>query len=254
MPNFSSNIKVLQTIMDKISTKIFRDFIELENLQSSLKTSFNFAQKTVERVGGDWEYNLSKSRSDFGILINGRDDFNKKRECEYNFLVSPICGFDNLYRSIPYFCTSVAIEKVNEDGEREIIAGLLENTITKETFIVENGQGAYVAGRRMRVSKRNILDNSVVALNFPTKKEDAFKILKEIKNVKINNCSALDLAYIASGKYDAGIIFNPNEYELAVSLFLIKESGGFVERVADKNLILVSANDLLAKHLREVIR
>lgn len=243
----------MQTTMDRISTKIFRDFIELENLQSSFKSSLNFAQKTVERVNGDLDYILSKSRSEYGMLINGRDDFNKKRECEYNWLVSSICGFENLYRSIPYFCTSIALEKVNEAGEREIIAGLLENTITKETFIVEKGKGAYINGRRIRVSARQNLDNSVVALNLPEDRTNLFEIFKKVKNIKVNNCPALDLTYIASGKYDAGIIYNPNEHELATGLFLIKEAGGYIKRLDDKNLILVSTNDMLAKRLNDLI-
>jgi len=252
MPNFSSNIKVMQSTMDKISVKVFRDFLELENLQSSKKSSVGFAQKTVQRVNGDLDYILSKSRSDFGMFINGRDDFNSKRTCEYNWLVSSICGLDNLLRSVPYFCTTIALEKVSENGDREIISVLVENVITKETFIAEKNQGSYVNGRRMRISDRTNLDNSVITLDLNINKETLSKTLKNIKNVRINRCNALDLAYIASGKYDGSIMLKSDEYELAAGLLLITEAKGSIKEL-ENNIILASANDKLIEKLADIV-
>jgi len=254
MANFSSNIQVMQNIMDKLSSKIYRDFVELENLQNSIKSSLNFAQKTLERVNEDINYLLTKSRPEYGIFINGKNDINQKREAEYNWLVSSICGFENLYRSIPYFCTTIALEKIDENGTSEIIAGLTENTITKETFIAEKDKGAYVNGRRIRVSMRNNLKDSIVTLNLSEKRENVSNIFQKIKNIRMNNCPALDLAYIASGKYDASIIYNPNEYELSAGFLLIREAGGYLKQLKNNKLILASANDTLAKQLNDIIK
>jgi myo-inositol-1(or 4)-monophosphatase len=271
MTGFSAIVKVMQTAMDKVSVKIFRDFMELENLQNSHKSSLGFALKTVERVSEDLNYILTKSRAEYGILIDGKDDFNLQRKAQYNWIVTPICGFNNLCRSVPYFCTSIGLEKIKENGEREVVAGLLENTITKQTFIAEKGKGAFVSGRRIRVSGRAELDEySVIALNFSrdfkqANEEKVSKILNKVKNIKINDCVSLDIAFIASGKYDGGLICNPNNYETAVGLLLIKEAGGHIKefigetRSADDNAypilegLAISGNDILLKKLSEMI-
>lgn len=253
MASFSSNVRVMQDAMGKVSVKIFRDFMELENLQNSYKSSLGFAQKTVQRVAGDLEYLLGKSREDFGVLINGRDDFNKKREREYNWLISPICGFNNLLRSVPYFCTVISLEKVDEKGERMVVASLVENVITKESFVTEEDKGAYVNGRRIRVSTRSSLDNSVVALDSVKDGSKIGKISKSVSNIKINNCLALDLAYIACGKYDVGVVDSPNEYELGAGLLLLREAGGCVKRFEKGGLVLSSANDVLIDKVKKFI-
>jgi myo-inositol-1(or 4)-monophosphatase len=253
MASFSSVVKVMRNAMDKVSTKIHRDFIELENLQNSYKSSLRFAQMTLSRVNGDLEYLLKNSREEYGFFLNGRDNLNTKREKEYNWIVSSICGFPNLHRSIPYFCTSIALEKVDENGKKQIIAGLVENTITQETFIVEEGRGSYVNGRRIRVSGRNDIKDSFVALNFLQNEKNILEVFKKIEHIKVNNCALLDLVYIASGKYDAGLIYNPNEYETSVGLLILKEAGGYFQKVENGNLIIASANDSLQRQLLDII-
>lgn len=243
----------MQKIMDKISVKIFRDFIELENLQSSIKTSYNFAKKTIERVNWELSDFLSTAREEFGMLVDGTDSFDKKRECEYNWLIVPIAGFKNLHRSIPYFCTAMAVEKVNEDGSREIVSCLLENTITKETFLAEKDLGAFVNGRRIRVSKVNSVENAIVSLNLSDNQDKVQKVFENLKTIKINNCQALDLAYLASGKYDGCLMHSPNKYEVAIGSFLVKEAGGYI-KTDNGSFVLASTNELLAQNLLEVIK
>lgn len=242
---FSADLTVIQDSIIKVGDKISRDFVELENLQNSYKGSAKFAELIVDFVKKRlYEYLKSKKPS-YGILFS--DEVNKEdTECNFRYLINPLCGKINLMHAIPYFCISIALQKKNKEGEFQTICGLIDSPITQETFIVEQGKGAYVNSRRIRVSSRMSIDEALIAIKDTNNKDFLIKNIKKYKNVNITNCDILNVCNVANGKFDATIIEKNNIF-LELPILLVKEAGGLVKINDNQELIL--CNDLLYSQL-----
>lgn len=238
---------VVKKALDKISGKVFRDFAELENLQSSNTTVVRFANMTIERVKEQLCDHLQDARPDYGMVVNNR--VVKKPNSEYRWIVNPICGADNLLRSIPYFCTSIALEKISKK-ENETLLAVVDSVTTKETFFAERGSGAFVNNRRIRVASVDEVRDAVIVVG-AFKKSKIPSELFDLRNIKITGCPQLDIVYTAAGKFDGVVVVNPIENNLKAGLLIVKEAGGCTENIK-KDILAASASDKIIDYLKTI--
>lgn len=242
MALFSADLNVIQDSITKVSDKIVRDYVEIGNLQNSHKGCVQFADMLVDFIKKKlYEYFKSKKPS-YDIMFQGESyneaDFNSNMR----YLISPLCGKINLIHAIPYFSVSVALMKKMNDGGYKTICGVIDNPITQETFAVEEGKGAYVNSRRIRVSSRSSLDDALVVIKNFEDKEFMSRIINKYKNLMVTNCEVLNICNVASGKYDIAVLKKSAVYQ-ELSLLMVKEAGGLVKKMENGELVV--CNDLL---------
>ena len=249
MTKKSANINVMQQAARKVSGRLLRDFGEVENLQTSRKGPANFVTVADQRTDRMLMEILSKARPDFGFLTEehgtqaGRDETRR-------WIIDPIDGTTNFLHGIPYFAISIALE---EQGK--ISAGIVYQPVADEMFWAERGIGAYLNDRRIRVSSREALDEALVATGIPhlgqPRLELALRTVAEIApkvaGIRRFGAAALDLAYVAAGRYDAYWERDLNIWDLAAGVILVREAGGLVATPEGRGDYLVSG-DIVASN------
>ncbi|MDR3031401.1 MAG: inositol monophosphatase [Holosporales bacterium] len=205
---------------EEASMAIIRDFGELEKLQVSRKGIKSFvtsADKFAERKISEL---LSKARPDFSFMREESGTItNSLKE---TWIIDPIDGTNNFMRGIPYFAINIALS--NND---EIVSCVTFDPLRCDCFCSDKGSGAFLGNRnRLRVSGRESLHESFIAINLPI--EDIRNFSSEIAIFRKTGSVALDLAYLAAGKYDAVIAKNVGFWDVASGILLIKEAGGFL--------------------------
>jgi len=242
MAFFSGDLNIIQDSIKKVTDKIARDYVELEILQNSHKGSVQFADMTIDFVKKKLFENLKYKKPSYDILFLGDDINNSDIKSDFIYLISPLCGEINLLHAIPYFSISIALLKKDSDGKFKTICGVIDNPITQETFIVEDGKGAYVNSRRIRVSTRSNLNDALISIKNVDNKDFIINCVKKYKNLMVTNCEVLNICNVANGKYDATILEKSAIYQ-DLSLLLIKEAGGLIKKLDNGEIIV--CNDLL---------
>ncbi len=146
------------------------------------------------------------------------------------WIVDPLDGTTNFVHQVPFFCVSIALAQ----GE-DLLCGVVYNPITEEFFSAEKGQGAFLNGERIRVSEVEDASQSLVAVGFPTETHaetpDLVAFLKAVpiaQAIRRTGSTALNLAYVAAGRFDAMWGFSANAWDVAAGILLIREAGGTV--------------------------
>ena len=220
----------------KASKILIRDFGEIEKLQVSEKSPGDFVTASDKRVEKVLIGELEKSEYSFLTeetgLIEGK--YKDKR-----WVIDPIDGTFNFLNGLPHFAISLAYE---ESGE--IVSGIIYDPIKNEMFGAHKGSGAYLNNTRMRVSNKSEFSNSCLVTGGP-KSTSKIKetILDEYKKVSMKTNShirksgsaALDLAYVAAGRYDGYWQREINYWDIAAGIILVKESGGFINPIKEKD-------------------
>ena len=220
----------------KASKILIRDFGEIEKLQVSEKSPGDFVTASDKRVEKVLIGELEKSEYSFLTeetgLIEGK--YKDKR-----WVIDPIDGTFNFLNGLPHFAISLAYE---ENGE--IVSGIIYDPIKNEMFGAHKGSGAYLNNTRMRVSNKSEFRNSCLVTGGP-KSTSKIKetILDEYKKVSMKTNShirksgsaALDLAYVAAGRYDGYWQREINYWDIAAGIILVKESGGFINPIKEKD-------------------
>jgi len=233
----------------KASRKLRRDFGELENLQVSKKGPADFvttadmtAEKTIFQE-------LSAARPGYGFLMEERGEV-EGTDKSHRWIVDPLDGTTNFMHAVPHFAISIALER-----QGTIVAGLVFNPITDEMYVAERGQGAYLNERRMRVSARRELDRSLIATGLPFMGQDHHEaelaelseVMAATAGVRRFGSAALDLAYVAAGRYDAYWEHALNSWDIAAGILLVREAGGFVTDL-DGGEQFLKSGDILASN------
>ena len=218
MKSISPNLNVMIKASEKASKIIIRDFGELEKLQVSKKSPTDFVTNTDLKVEKIIIEELKKARPNFSFLSeesgaeNNKDDNN-------TWIIDPIDGTVNFLHGIPHFAISIALKSKNE-----IVSGLIYDPIKDEMFFAEKNNGAFFNNHRIRVSKKNNLNDCLFASN------DKHQTKLEFPNRK-SGCAALDMAYVAAGRYDGYFQSNLNLWDIAAGIILIKEAGGILNDI-----------------------
>jgi myo-inositol-1(or 4)-monophosphatase len=226
----SANLNIMIKSLEKSTSHVSRDFIELENLQSNPASAAKFAEACYQKVKKLLIDDLSKIRPDYNLIFADGQKLIRKENAEYSFIISAIDGFENLLRSNPDFTSSIALEHSNSAGKKEVIAVVILKIVGGETSYCEKGFGAFLNNRRIRVSKRTG-SNPVVA----TSEES----LVEEKPVSLRNygCRTMEIAYVASARIEKAF-FRKDKSEFLQHLFLlIKEAGGKISE-NEKSIVI----------------
>ncbi len=246
MGSRSSYLYIMSKAAEKAAIGIVRDFGELEKLQISKKGFQNFVTSSDKKAEENIIYILSKAYPNFAFTCEEKGQMFKDT-ADTTWIIDPIDGTTNFMRGIPYFSINIALCE-----NMEITAGVTLDPIRGEYFKAELGGGAFVNNRnRLRVSGRELLEESVVAVHLPHQEEqklvDNGVILRKVGAV------SLDLAYVAAGKYDACVIKNVMLWDIAVGVLLVREAGGFVRYYkydsGTFDVIAASSNKLFKKLL-----
>ena len=200
---------------EKASKSIIRDFGEVEKLQVSKKGPKDFVTKTDKQVEKILIEELTKSKKNYSFLseeiglINNNDKENL-------WIIDPIDGTTNFLHGVPHFAISIALQ-----SKKEIVSGLIFDPIKDEMFFAEKNKGAFLNNNRLRVSKKNFLDDCLFATNSEGVK---FSDL----NMRYSGCVSLDLAYVASGRLDGFFQNQINIWDIAAGVLMVQEAGGIV--------------------------
>ena len=256
----SPQINLIIKACMKASRYLIRDFGEIENLQVSAKGPGDFvssADKRTEKILID---ELQKGHPEYGILTEETGIINKSN-IKNRWIIDPIDGTMNFLNSIPQFAISVGYE---EDGE--IKCGVIFNPIMNELFCAEKGNGAYLNNSRIRVSNKKRVKDALVVTGGPkgaSKIKDKIfseyiNVSKNVSNVRKFGSAALDMAYVACGRFDGYWQRELNYWDIAAGIIILKEAGGFVdffegdEKLPLKKNILAT-NYNIHNELRELI-
>ncbi|GMV62281.1 MAG: inositol monophosphatase [Parvibaculum sp.] len=245
----------------KAARGLQRDFGEVENLQVSLKGPANFvtaADKKAEKVLFE---ELSKARPGYSFLME-EGGVVEGSDKSHRWIIDPLDGTTNFLHGIPMFAISIALER---DGQ--LVAGLVYNPISDEMFIAEKGQGAFLNDRRIRVAVRRDLAQAVVATGIPhIGRPDHARfgaelgiVMNEVAGVRRMGSAALDLAYVAAGRFDAYWEAALAPWDMAAGIVLVREAGGFVADLKGGDTMLdsggiVAGNDMLYRKLGDLLK
>ena len=238
---YSPNLNVVIKSLEKISPRLARDFVELENLQSNNFSAVKFANSCYKRVEETLVEELKKVRPEYNFeLLDGRKIIHNPNS-EYQFIICPVDGLFNLSRSIAGFSCFVALEHLAKDGSKEVISTTILNVVGNEFYICEKGSGAFLNNRKIRVSKRELKDGILCTL--VNHSLISHPIVQNLQNQKVtfqtSNCPSLDIAYLAAGKIDLCIFEVGDKDFLKSVLILVKEAGG---EVIEKDGLLLVGN------------
>lgn len=261
MATRSALINVMTGAVRKAARGLRRDFGEVEQLQVSKKGPADFVSAADTRAEQILRRELEKARPNFGFL-NEEEGEIAGADPSHRWLIDPLDGTTNFLHAIPHFCLSIALEK---DGD--VVAGMVYDPLRDELFWAEKGDGAFLNGRRLRVSARNRIDEAVVATGIPHlgRADHALflqrleKVMAAFAGIRRFGAAALDLAYVAAGRYDGFWETHLAPWDVAAGIILVREAGGFVSEIDGGANMLVSgdilaANDQLHAPLGEFLR
>lgn len=220
----------MQNAARRAARGLNRDFNEVENLQVSRKGPADFvsmADKRAEEVIVD---ELTKARPGYGFLLEEGGEI-AGTDKSHRFIVDPLDGTTNFLHAIPHYAVSIALER---DGE--LVAGVVYNPVTDEMFWGEKGKGAAVNEHRLRVSARTELGDAVLATGIPFRGKpghatfltELHALSGRVAGVRRFGSAALDLAYVAAGRFDAFWERGLAPWDMAAGIVIVREAGGRV--------------------------
>ena len=226
MPSISANLNIMIKASEKASKGLIRDFGELEQLQVSIKGPSDFvtnADTKAEKIIID---ELTRSRKNYSILSE-ESGSKENKDIDNVWIIDPIDGTINFLHGVPHFAISIALKSNNE-----IVSGLIYDPIKDEMFYAEKNNGAYFNNKRIRVSKRKKIEECLFASGEIDNENIKQKINSKL-SIRKSGSAALDMAYVASGRYDGYFQKNLNLWDIAAGIIIVKEAGG---QVNDLNL------------------
>jgi myo-inositol-1(or 4)-monophosphatase len=244
----SANLNTMVKAARKAGRSLVKDFREVENLQVSAKGPGDFVSKadlSAEKILKD---ELRGARPTYGWLgeESGAED---GEDPTRRWIVDPLDGTTNFLHGMPHWAVSVALEH-----KGEVVAGVIFDPAKDEMFIAEKGQGAWLNQSRLRVSGRRAMIEAVFATglpfggrsHLPETLQDLARILPGCAGVRRWGAAALDLAYVAAGRYDGFWERRLNTWDIAAGLLIIREAGGFVEAITPGDDPLASGDVVAA--------
>jgi len=256
----SALINVMVNAAQKAGRGLRRAFSEIEKLQVSRKGPSEYVTEADHRAERTIFEELQHARPKFGFnmeksgIIDGSDNSNR-------WIIAPLDGTLNFIHGLPHFAVSIGLER-----DREIFAGVVYEPITDQLFWAEKGKGAFLNENRIRVSTRRKMNESLFATGIPfAGREGHGAFLTELENVMAVSAGvrrfgapSLDLAYVATGRYDGFWENGLRPWEMAAGMIIVREAGGYVTDYDGKNNMLSSgsiivSNDHLHTPLKKLI-
>jgi myo-inositol-1(or 4)-monophosphatase len=226
----SALLNVMIKAARKASRTLKRDFGEVEHLQASLKGPANFVTAADRRAEEILREELELARPGYGFL-GEEGGAREGSDKTHRWIVDPLDGTLNFLHGIPHFAISIGLER-----ESTIVAGLVYNPVTDELFTAERGKGAFLNDQRLRVAARKRLADAVVACALPHPSRGDVELTRSEHNtvqdrvagLRRSGAAALDLAWVAAGRFDAYWERSLSPWDMAAGIALVREAGGFV--------------------------
>ena len=233
----SALMNVMVTAALKAGRGLARDFGEVQNLQVSVKGPGDFVSQADTKAEKIIFEELSRARPGYGFLMEEGGEI-AGSDGQHRWIIDPLDGTTNFLHGIPHFAISIALER-----QGQLVAALIFNPATDELYTAERGGGAFLNDRRLRVAARRDLTDTVLCTGVPhIGRGDHGRFLIELRHV-MNACvgirrtgaAALDLAYVAAGRFDGFWEEGLSPWDMAAGIVLIREAGGFVTDKAGGN-------------------
>ena len=244
MNSISANLNIMIKAAEKASKILIRDFGELEKLQVSLKGPNDFVTNSDKKVEKIIIEELTKSRKKFSILSEEIGEVINSDKDSY-WIIDPIDGTTNILHGIPHFAISIALKSGDE-----IISGLIYDPIKDEMFYAEKDNGAFFNNQRIRVSKKKELNSCLFATGGVSKIEIDLPLRK-------SGSAALDMAYVAAGRYDGYFQNDLNLWDIAAGIIIIKEAGGIVNEINfsnHRNIKIIASSSRINEKMLEKLK
>jgi len=213
-------IAVVSDFINEELNKVTFDDIETKSLNSLVSyVDKNAEIQLVEKLG---------SLLPEAVFLTEEETI-ENSEGKYRWIIDPLDGTTNFLHQLPFFSISVALE-----FQDEIILGVVYEVNRKECFYAWKNGGAFLNGSKIEISKRAKMSDTLIATGFPYYDYDGIKSYFEVLNFFIKNTrgvrrfgsAALDLAYVACGRFDAFYEYSLNAWDVAAGALLVKEAGG----------------------------
>ena len=239
----------LMNVMVKAALKagrsLTRDFGEVENLQVSLKGPANFVSAADKRSEEIIHGELSRARPGWGFLLEENGTI--EGDGVHRWIVDPLDGTTNFLHGNPLFSISIGLEQSGK-----LVAGLVYNPIMDELFTAERGTGAFLNDRRIRVAARGRLDDCIVTTGIPhlargnhdLSAGELRRVMAEVAGIRRTGSAALDLAWLAAGRFDGYWERGLSPWDMAAGILLVREAGGFVSDLDGRDTMLKTGNIL----------
>ena len=238
MNSISANLNIMIKASEKASKILIRDFGEIEKLQVSKKGPTDFVTNSDLKAEKIIIEELKKAKPNYSIISEENGTENNKDKTN-TWIIDPIDGTVNFLHGIPHFAISIALR-----SKEEIVSGVIFDPIKNEIFYAEKNNGAFYNNHRIRVSKKNQINDCLFVTGGKIKDELDLPYRK-------SGCAALDMAYVASGRYDGYFQDNLNLWDIAAGIILVREAGGVVNNIdlsTNKNIkIIASSTDISSK-------
>tara|TARA_B100001758_G_C18220821_1_gene510164 strand:+ start:40 stop:783 length:744 start_codon:yes stop_codon:yes gene_type:complete len=242
MNSISPNLNIMIKASQKASKNLIRDFGELEKLQVSTKGPADFVSNADTKAEKIIIEELSNAKKNYSI-ISEEDGSKINQDTDNVWIIDPIDGTTNFLHGVPHFAISIALKSNNE-----IISGLIYDPIKDEMFYAEKNGGAFFNNHRIRVSNKKEINSCL----FATGGKDEGK--KIDLNIRRSGSAALDMAYVASGRYDGYFQKNLNLWDIAAGIILVKEAGGIINEIdisQNKNIKITAASSAINDKMLE---
>ena len=243
MNSISANLNIMIKASEKASKVLIRDFGEIEKLQVSRKGPKDFVTNSDIKTEKIIIEELKKAKPNYSILSE-EFGIEKNKDKNNTWIIDPIDGTVNFLHGIPHFAISIALK-----SNGEIVSGLIFDPIKDELFFAEKNSGAFFNNHRIRVSKKNKINECLFATGGKLKNELEIPYRR-------SGCAALDMAYVASGRYDGYFQHNLNIWDIAAGIILIKEAGGVINEIDldnNQNIKVIASSADISQKLQQIL-
>ena len=231
MNSISANLNIMIKASEKASKILIRDFGEIEKLQISIKGPSDFVSSADTKAEKIIISELMKNKKNYSIL--SEEDGSKINTDSKNvWIIDPIDGTTNFLHGVPHFAISIALKSDNE-----IVSGVIYDPIKDEMFYAEKNNGAFFNNQRIKVSKKKDIQSCLFGTGGKEKIETDLITRK-------SGSAALDMAYVAAGRYDGYFQNNLNLWDIAAGIIIVKEAGGTINEInlSENNNIKIRAS------------
>ena len=253
----SPHLTVMANAAHKAAKRLLRDFNEVEQLQVSVKGPSDFVSQADIRAEQVLREELYKARPGYAFLME-EAGASGSENWAWRWVIDPLDGTTNFLHGIPHWAISIGLERRIAGGESELAAGLVYAPAVDEMFWAEKGGGAFMNERRLRVSARRDLSEALFATGIPFAavapgRRLAFAhtlgaLMPQVAGIRRFGAAALDLAWVAAGRYDGYWELGVKRWDIAAGLLLVREAGGYATDPAGGepretgNLVAANAN------------
>ena len=256
----SANLNIMIKAARKAGRSLVKDFREVENLQVSVKGAGDFVSRADREAERIIKEELRTARPNYG-WIGEETGEDAGEDPTRRWIVDPLDGTTNFLHGLPHWAVSIALEH-----KGEIVAAVIFDAAKDEMFTAEKGDGAFLNDRRIRVSGRRQMIESIFATGvpfggrgtLPATIRDLSRLMPLTAGVRRWGAASLDLAYVAAGRFDGYWERELSAWDVAAGVLLVKEAGGMVQGLREGtdplDGALIAANDGLFDGFAKVLR